>query len=393
MQNFIKTIINGVQSWTKGKIKELDNRYNKRIIESTADWEQNDSSADNYVKNRTHWEEDAVINFLDNYFVNLTIPCDNYGVPEGWYYETIDSPFDTDLLKVGEKYTIMLDNVEYEETLRLEESGLCFGKELPYYFSGPDVPYGIVISSHNHLHLSAYGSGWHSFSIRGSGKLIHKLDSKYLPTNLATTDDVQEAVDGKMDANNPVGTGSFSMNRKADTTVGEYSNAIGHNAEASGYGSTAIGNVTASRRYTTVLGTFNIKDTDTYGTQGNTSDYDFHIRNIMSGTVYYVGTGYTFNPHTGTFNLHNPELVNVNDSILPYNSSFFGCESSDDPQNLTYIYSTDKIYWRSQSGYYFFEAERRVSTTDTKMTRGKYALIVGNGVQYFSNLAARLRHI
>ena len=136
MQNFVKTILSAVKTWTQGKIKES-------ITASTADWNQNDKSADNYVKNRTHWEE-----------------------------------------KDG---------------------------------------------------------------------TIHKLDSKYLdlPTNLATTDDVQEAVEianetqntanNKMDKNNPVGTGSFSMNRKSDADIGISSSTLGYNCIASGHYSHAEG--------------------------------------------------------------------------------------------------------------------------------------------------------
>lgn len=44
MQNFTKTIINAVQSWTKKEIKN-----------SASDWSQNDASAASYVKNRTHY--------------------------------------------------------------------------------------------------------------------------------------------------------------------------------------------------------------------------------------------------------------------------------------------------------------------------------------------------
>lgn len=146
MQNYIKTILSAFKTWTQKKIKE-----------STADWNENDSSKSSHVKNRTHWEE---------------------------------------------------------------QDGT-----------------------------------------------VHKLDKKYLdlPTNLATTDDVQEAVDlaneaqntanmavtnaaaaqstadGKMDKSNPVGIGSFSMNRKADTTIGPYSHAEGYYNTASGWNSHAEG--------------------------------------------------------------------------------------------------------------------------------------------------------
>ena len=56
-----------------------------------------------------------------------------------------------------------------------------------------------------------------------------------------------EEVAKKMDSENPVGTGSFSMNRKKDTNVGTYSHAEGIGAEASGVSSHAEGsNTTAS---------------------------------------------------------------------------------------------------------------------------------------------------
>lgn len=65
MQNFVKTILSAVKTWTQGKIKES-------ITASTADWNQNDKSADNYVKNRTHWEEkDGTIHKLDSKYLDL----------------------------------------------------------------------------------------------------------------------------------------------------------------------------------------------------------------------------------------------------------------------------------------------------------------------------------
>lgn len=45
----------------------------------------------------------------------------------------------------------------------------------------------------------------------------------------------------KMDANNPVGIGSFSMNRKKGTINGDYSSTEGYCTEANGYGSHAEG--------------------------------------------------------------------------------------------------------------------------------------------------------
>lgn len=61
MQNYIKTIFSAFKTWTQKKIKD-----------STADWNENDSSKSSYVKNRTHWEEqDGTIHKLDKKYLEL----------------------------------------------------------------------------------------------------------------------------------------------------------------------------------------------------------------------------------------------------------------------------------------------------------------------------------
>lgn len=55
------------------------------------------------------------------------------------------------------------------------------------------------------------------------------------------SDQIDDAVSNKMDKSNPTGTGSFSLNRKPATTVGDYSFAEGYNTTASGNSSHAQG--------------------------------------------------------------------------------------------------------------------------------------------------------
>ena len=57
---------------------------------------------------------------------------------------------------------------------------------------------------------------------------------------------VEDLETNKMNKKSPVGTGSLSLNRKADTTVGQYSVAIGDETTASAYASYAEGNETIS---------------------------------------------------------------------------------------------------------------------------------------------------
>lgn len=87
-----------------------------------------------------------------------------------------------------------------------------------------------------------------------SVKVPFTAESRYIPEALknpltingtvydgSSAVSVSISVDNKMDKNDPVGTGSFSMNRKAGTAVGHYSHAEGRETTASGEGSHAEG--------------------------------------------------------------------------------------------------------------------------------------------------------
>ena len=98
--------------------------------------------------------------------------------------------------------------------------------------------------------------------------------AKYVKTEQGYQE-IKEVNFNKMEANNPVGTGSFSMGRKAGSVIGGFSHAEGYNTTASGdyshaegYASTASGHcshaaggdTTASGNYSHVQGKYNIKD-------------------------------------------------------------------------------------------------------------------------------------
>ena len=115
--------------------------------------------------------------------------------------------------------------------------------------------------------------------------VVHALDSDYthIPSCWAVysfLDEtlipaVAEALDLKMDKENPTGTGYFSLNRKTGTSEGDYSVAVGfdgtatgpysfvagNTATASGTSSIAMGEgVSAKSANQTVLGKYNIED-------------------------------------------------------------------------------------------------------------------------------------
>lgn len=241
MQNFIKTILNGVQAWVKGKINA-----------STADWNQNDYNADNYVKNRTHWEEERRVTLVNN----LTFSdYDSGNAPQCNFVP-------------GQKYDVIWNGVLYKALIcHYEDEWRVIAS------NNNGCPFYIDDDGGDDLYISPYDddNNW-VVSIIEDNTVIHKLDSKYLdlPTNLATTNDVQEAVDvanaaqstadtavtnaataqstadSKMNAINPVGAGGFSMNRRSNHVAGIDSVAVGTYNIANEYSSFAEGFYTSA---------------------------------------------------------------------------------------------------------------------------------------------------
>ena len=58
MKNFLKTVFSAMKTWV-----------GKNIKDSTADWNQNDPSATNYVKNRPFYEKEGIVYKLDKKYL------------------------------------------------------------------------------------------------------------------------------------------------------------------------------------------------------------------------------------------------------------------------------------------------------------------------------------
>ena len=81
--------------------------------------------------------------------------------------------------------------------------------------------------------------------------------AKYVKTEQGYIE-VEAVNSNKMDKNNPVGTGSFSMGRKANTVIGDFSHTEGYETTASnfsshaeGFGAAAIGESSHAEGYST----------------------------------------------------------------------------------------------------------------------------------------------
>lgn len=166
----MKTIISAVQTWTKRKIKD-----------SVADWSQNDSNANNYVKNRTHWEDEPK---------EVTLFNGDIEIYDGW--NDADLPID---IVVGTKYTVNFNGDIYVLTSIVDPDDCPFiGNPYIWWGDGYEdngIPFCIGNSSDSGYSWVGANveTGTYKLSISAIQRVVHKLDKKFLdlPDNIATT--------------------------------------------------------------------------------------------------------------------------------------------------------------------------------------------------------------
>ena len=201
---------------------------------------------------RTHWEEVKEVSVVAE--TTVTISKD-MGSSESLSYTTTQ-------LKVGQTYFVILNGVSYECVAWYSDAvdGVIIGNGVIYggEGGGNGEPFSCDSYLRGDIYLNTEKAGTYTISISTKENVIHKLDKKYLPDEIidgidiaqSTANDAISTANSKMDANNPVGTGSFSMGRKSGSVVGNYSHAEGSYTTASGDDSHAEGYyTTASGHY------------------------------------------------------------------------------------------------------------------------------------------------
>lgn len=278
-----------------GELKTLDPKYIK----------------DMYYTNRI---EDT---FLDGTFDFV----DSGGM---YYYEQEHSL----IIAEGETYTVIFDGTSYSCTsyIPIEGQPTVLGNASiaePSLPSGNNEPFFIFTGDGFLQIFTNLTSTSHTVKITGLREVIKKLDVKYLPDEIYTAIDtaintVDSKVDSKMNKVNPAGTGSFSLNRKAGTTVGKNSHAEGYNTTASGENSHAEGyNTTASSMYahaegsdTTASGTYSHAEGNTTTASGRNSHTE-GLNTTASGNQSHA-EGYSSSKFSSVVTTTNP----TNDDII-----------------------------------------------------------------------------
>lgn len=371
MQNFMKTILSAVKNWTK---KEL----NRKAKDSVADWNQNDPGADNYVKNRTHWDEEKIL-------VDCLTKTD---------YEA--GNFSGCTFTDGTEYVVTFNDRTYENLV-------CY----------TDGDFHILVSTSDGYDFYVDDDGGDGLYIEYDGdweisitELVpHKLNKKYLdiPENVATVDDVQEVantmeevantmeellrntaneltaeINTKMDKTDPVGIGSLSMNHKADSAIGEYSTAFGYAGSATRKSQFVAGEHNIEENAYTITTITNYRSIDIY------TGYDRGI---------YYASDYRFNSVTLRYELVNPTRLisqSPGDTVSKYyvlRNKYIITVTANEPNSyyMYYLPNVD-VYQMSISHYgntvrlnTTVDVIERYDIKDLTSTRGEYANIVGNG--------------
>ena len=151
------------------------------------DWNQNDSTAKDYVKNRPFYTGDPVETVLVE---ESTVPFADTG--RGFYMAEFPSTFEA---TVGETYKVYWDGTAYECTCAIFNSMLSIGNlSLAGVGSDTGEPFVMRVENGKRILIATPDtSASHTFSISRLFSGVVKIDEKYLPSNLATKSEVEVA--------------------------------------------------------------------------------------------------------------------------------------------------------------------------------------------------------
>ena len=160
---------------------------------SQADWNQNDATASDYIKNRPFYTGDSAETVLVE---ESTVTFADAG--NGMYIGHLESTFSP---TVGETYKVSWDGTVYESTC-VDSSGMTIIGNLSLASAGSDTgePFIMIVNNGQGIEIyTADTSASHTLSISEFAQEVVKIDEKYLPDTVATKSDVeatQEVLDG-----------------------------------------------------------------------------------------------------------------------------------------------------------------------------------------------------
>ena len=179
-----------------------------------SDWNQNDPTKPDYIKNRTHYEEgsggviewDGLTESLEN--------VDSVDINGHVFYKISDlTPSKEEL--VGSVWTVNENTMVMPEE-QISEMFVTSNKNVMYGGDGLAVIYDTTFESYDETCVApSVGTyvdpvGWFAFSITYGSTTIHTLDEKFIPDTIARTSDIPESFSGSWNdlTDKPFETGS-----------------------------------------------------------------------------------------------------------------------------------------------------------------------------------------
>ena len=204
------------------------------------DWNQNDETAQDYVKNRPFYLGDPVEAVL--------VEESTASFVDG--YSEFQSTFEA---TVGETYKVSWDGTAYECTCVASNYNLFIGN-LSIIGRGSDTGEPFLMMINNGIEMSIVTtdtSGSHTFSISGIAQEVAKIDEKYLPT--IPTDKLPTIPTDKLP--------TIPTDKLPTIPTIEFTSSISSNIANSTQPSFAVSNLSYSEIYSIVeKGVFQIKD-------------------------------------------------------------------------------------------------------------------------------------
>ena len=186
MQNAFKTLISGILETVKSY---------------KGDWNENDVSSPNHIKNRTHYTHEGEIVLFDFDDVYSSYPYD--------FSEPLEFEKEYIIIVDGEKYNCTVCYDEYDESYYIGapydyDNDIFDFSEYPFYFWMEDLNYFYPNFNDVATFDTEYYGTPHTVRISRIGEIVETIDKKFLPENLGEV--VADALPGGVGYIIPAGT-------------------------------------------------------------------------------------------------------------------------------------------------------------------------------------------
>ena len=165
-------------------LKLLANGILEKAKTFKGDWNENDSSSPNYIKNRPFYTKEEAETFFSLHI-------------ESFYSENDYYIYEYELqkglpLEVGEKYTVVwngtkYNNIEYKLIPSSDGDGFCLGNGNIFYSDADDTgePFLIEIYDDKYMYIETRTDLATMFEIKTVKEEIKKIDKKYIPDSVS----------------------------------------------------------------------------------------------------------------------------------------------------------------------------------------------------------------